>query len=312
MTKKRTKLEWQQDEYCQELAGKLADEMAEHFKLVAPVDPFEVIRHEHPLLVAGGRDFGDRFDGKLKYNKDKKRFLLFYNTRYDRWQEPGTHHPRTRFSICHELGHYFIDAHHKYLLRGGRPHPSRGEFKTAAQMEREADAFASSLLLPTHLTDPVLNNGELTIGKIDKVATDFGASLLCTAIRGIRLSDLPCAIAGIRDGRISWLFPSKPLIAAKCYPGKKELESPAAKVRWSAFATGEYIQHEEDCLLRYWFQTFDREEELYDIEVTQAFMPIPIMDTLLVLLTMTEEDVILPEEEEEDDLDREHRERFGW
>ncbi len=200
MTKKRTKLEWQQDERCQELVGKLADEMAEHLELVAPIDPFEVIRREHPLLVAGGRDFGDRYDGKLKYNKEKKRFLLFYNTKYDRWQEPGTNHPRTRFSICHELGHYFIDAHHKYLLRGGKPHPSSGEFKTAAQMEREADAFASSLLLPTHLVEPVLNNGELTVKKLDKVATDFGASLLSTTIRGVRLSDLPCAVAGIRDG----------------------------------------------------------------------------------------------------------------
>lgn len=310
MTKKRTKLEWQQDEHCQELAGKLADEMAEHLKLVAPVDPFEVIRFEHRLLVAGGRDFGDRYDGKLKYNKEKKRFLLFYNTKYDRWQEPGTNHPRTRFSICHELGHYFIDSHHKYLLRGGKPHPSSSEFKTPAQMEREADAFASSLLLPTHLADPLLNNGELTIKTLDKVSSDFGASLVCTTIRGVRLSDLPCAVAGIRDGRIAWMFPSKPLIAAKCYPGKKDLESPAAMARWTAFSAGDDDRREEDGLLRHWFQTFDREDDLFEVEVTQAFLPVRIMDTLVVLLTM-DEDAVLDVDGDEEDEEEEDRDRFG-
>ena len=83
----------------------------------------------------------------------------------------------------------------------------------------------------------MLNNGELTLSKIDKVAADFQASLLCTTCRGVRLSDLPCVVAGLREGRIAWMFPSKPLIAAKCYPGKKDIESPIAKARWAAFRT---------------------------------------------------------------------------
>src|SRR5271166_3114061 len=108
MTKKRTKFEWQADERCQELAGLLADEMAEHFELVAPIDPLEVVRREHRMLVAGGGDFSNRFDGKLKYNKEKRKFVLLFNTKYDVTMPAGRHHPRTRFSICHELGHYFI------------------------------------------------------------------------------------------------------------------------------------------------------------------------------------------------------------
>ena len=64
----------------------------------------------------------------------------------------GRHHPRTRFSICHELGHYFIERHHDDLVNGEPPHGSSGEFKNGvAEGEREADAFASSLLLPTPL-----------------------------------------------------------------------------------------------------------------------------------------------------------------
>ncbi len=309
---KRTKLDWQADERCQELAGLLADEIAEHRQLTAPIDPFAIIHNEHPLLVAGGRDFGDRYDGKLKYNKEKKKFLLFYNTKYDLGLEPRKNHPRTRFSLCHELGHYFIDAHHKYLLGGGKSHASSGEFKTAVQMEREADAFASSLLLPSPLVEPLLNDGELSIRKLERVADEFGASLLCTTIRGVRLSDLPCAVAGIRRGRIAWVFPSKALIEGHCYPGKRVLESPAAKDCWAAFEAGDNSRNTEDGILGHWLQTFDREDELYDVEVTQSFFPIRSLDTLIVLLTMDADAMSNEEEEEEDDIDRDHRERFGW
>ncbi len=309
---KKTKLDWQADEECQAQAGLQADELVKRLKLTAPIDPLAIAKTEYDFLRTGGDDLGERYDGKLEYDKGKKRFLLYYNTKYDRGMPDGRHHPRTRFSISHELGHYFIEYHHDHLFNGGAPHESNGEFKNSSTMEREADAFAASLLLPTHLADPVLNNGELTLKTIEKVASDFQASLLCTTIRGIRLSDLPCAVAGLRGGSIAWMFPSKPLIAAKCYPGKKEIESPAAKLRWAAFSGGDDERHEEDGLLRHWFQTFDRDEELCEVEVTQAFLPVRITGTLVVLLTMDEDDLVPEEQEEEDDVDKEHRERFGW
>lgn len=310
MTQKKTKLDWKTDENCQERAGKQADELIESLGLVAPIDPLEVARTEHPILVTGGRDLGDLYDGKLKFHKQKKRFLLFFNTKYDR--EDGRHHPRTRFSIGHELGHYFIEEHRLHLQNGGKPHPSRGEFLNGERVEREADAFASSLLLPTHLAEPRLNCCELNLDTIEKVATDFGASQLCTAIRGVRLTDEPCAVAGLREGRIAWMFPSKRLIEAKCYPpGKIEIESPVAKKAWAAFEAGNNERDSEDGLLRHWFKAFARDEDLAGMEVTESFMPIRIMGTLVVLLTMSDGD-LFSEEEEEDEIDTNHREKFGW
>jgi IrrE N-terminal-like domain len=314
MTQKKTKLDWQIDENCQERAGKQADDLIVSLGLVEPIDPLEVARSEHPILATGGRDLGELYDGKLKFNKQKKRYLLFYNTKYDKWEPDGRHHPRTRFSIGHELGHYFIDAHRKHLRDGGVAHPSRGEFLSGEQVEREADAFASSLLLPTHLAEPRLNSGELSIEKIDRVATDFRASLLCTAIRGVRLCDQPCAVAGLREGRIAWMFPSKRLIEAKCYPpGKIELDSPVAKRAWAAFEAGSNERSAEDGLLRHWFKTYARDEELAAVEITEAFMPIRIMKTLVVLLTMDDDALFKEEEEEEEDeIDTNHRAKFGW
>ncbi len=310
---KKTRLDWQFDENCQQLAGKEADELIESLGLVAPIDPLEVARTEHPVLVSGGRDLGDLYDGKLKYNKRKKRFLLFFNTKYDRWAEDGRHHPRTRFSIGHELGHYFLEAHRHHLRTGGQPHPSRGEFLNGERVEREADAFASNLLLPTHLVEPRLNRGELTLATIESVATDFGASNLCTAIRGVRLTEEPCAVASLREGRIAWMFPSKRLIEAKCFPpGKVEIESPVAKRAWAAFEAGNTQKSSEDGFLRDWFRTFAREEELWDVEVTESFIQIPVMRTLVVLLTMSDSDLFSEEEEEDDEIDTNHRAKFGW
>jgi IrrE N-terminal-like domain len=303
MTPKKTKPDWETERRLQAAAGEQADALVTRLGLTVPIDPFKVIASEAPFLVAGGRDFGGRFDGKLKYNREKNRFLLLFNTKYDAGLPPGTHHPRTRFSIAHELGHYFNDAHHDYLLRGGKPHPSSSEYRTNVQMEREADAFAASLLLPTQFAGPVVNKHELTLERLDAIAGDFQASLVSTAIRAVRLSGDPCAVAGLRDGEIAWMFPSDRLIEARCYPGKQALESAFAQSRWKAFAASDNARASRDGMLRHWFQLFGREEELHDVEVTEQFLPVRVMDTLVVLLTMDDGDLFRDEEEEDDESD---------
>jgi hypothetical protein len=57
------------------------------------------------------------------------------------------------------------------------------------------------------------------------------------------------------------------------------------------------------------FQTFDRDEDLHDVQVTESFLPVRTTATLVVLLTMDEGDVFdLDHEEEEEE---EERDRFG-
>jgi hypothetical protein len=306
--KQKTAFDWEAERNAQEVAGALADALVARLGLSAPIDPLAVAATERRFLRAGGADLGARYDGKLKYAREKNRFLLFYNTRYDGGLPAGAHHPRTRFSIAHELGHYFIDHHHRYLRGGGPPHASSSEFISDNPWEREADAFAASLLLPTHLAAPVLAGGELTLGLIDRAVARFDTSFVGTAIRGVRLSDLPCAVAGVRDGRVAWMFPSEALIRAGCYPGKRDVESPVARARWDAFAAGDNGRACEDGLLRHWFQTYDREDELYDVYLTEQFLPVRVMGTLLVVLTMDEEDLGGEEHEEEEEEDRD---RFG-
>lgn len=102
------------------------------------MNPLDVVKAESPFLKAAGADLKNRYDGQFEYHPKKKRFLLSFNTKYDRGCAPGEHHPRTRFSIAHELGHYYLATHRAFLMRTGVAHPSSSEFRTNVFVEREA------------------------------------------------------------------------------------------------------------------------------------------------------------------------------
>ena len=282
--------------------SKLADELVIRLELKTPIDPFQIIASEKPFIRIRGGDLKNRCDGKLKYNKLQNLFLLFFNSKYDAGIPEGEHHSRTRFSIAHELGHYFIPAHYKYLRHGGESHPSSSEYRTKVQMEREADTFAANLLLPTHLVKPIIDKG-ITLKRLDEVARDFQASLLCTTIRAVRLSDEPCAVVGIRDGAIAWMFPSARLIEGGCYPGKETLDSIAVVERWDAFVDGDNERVEKEGMLPDWFQLFNKADDLAEVYVAEHYVPIRIMDTLVVLITVEDEDLFPVDDKDEDSGD---------
>jgi Zn-dependent peptidase ImmA (M78 family) len=304
---------WSPERDRLEAAAELAEEIVKGLEISkSPVSPLAIIESENRQVLAFGDDFGDAFDGRLEYQSP--RFLLFYNTKYDAWPHTGPHHPRVTFTIAHELGHYFLERHRQYLKKGGAAHCSQTEFLSDNLSEREADTFAASLLMPSYLARPVVNKNELTLARLDAIAQSFETSLVSTTIRAVRLSEYPCAVAGIREGQIAWMFPSDRLIAAKCYPGKRTLESPAAKKHWQNFAGGSKDRTSEDGMARHWFEMYDRGDDLHDVYVTQEFLPVQVMKTLVVLLTLDDDDLFKDDEEdeEEDEIDKDHRERFGW
>ena len=272
----------------------MADSIVAQLGLKAPIDPFAIVASEAPLLLVEGGDFRNAYDGKLKYVASARRFLLFYNNKYDEHLPPGDHHARTRFSIAHELGHYFIESHHRYLLGGGTSHGSRSEFRNDNTIEREADSFAASILLPRALAEREFNSKTLSIDWIHEIAAYFKASILCTAFRAVRLSDDPCTLVGIRDGNVVWMFRSDSLKQAGLYPKKsKELVSRAAISQWRLFPHVEKSAKPTETSATDWFELYDRSDKYRNVEVTEFFLPIPIMDTLVVLLTIDYDSLFL-------------------
>lgn len=260
-----------------------------------PVDPLAVAASETPILIARGDDFRDRFDGQLEYHASKRRFLLLFNTKYDRGEE---HHPRTRFSIAHELGHYFIAPHHAYLRGGGKPHPSHDEFASAVDMEREADAFAAGLLMPSHLLGPRVNEIDLSLARIRELAEEFHTSLVSTAIRGAQVSHFPTAVAGIRDGNVMWQFQAECLVEAGCYPGERgPLRSSDARRAWAEFQSGTAARSRGTSYIKEWFRTYEKTE--FDHRpVIEEYLPVPSMQTLVVVLSIPEDELYDDDDDE--------------
>ena len=100
-----------------------------------PVDPFRIIVSEGDMIHAEGDDFRDSFDGRLSYHDG--RFLLIYNTRYNAWARNSTHHPKIRFTVAHDLGHYYLDAHREFLVKRKKAIESFTEFESNKQVERD-------------------------------------------------------------------------------------------------------------------------------------------------------------------------------
>lgn len=295
-SQKKTPIDWKAAQYAQEKAGKQADALVARMKLSLPIDPLKVAKDEHPRLRVGSRNFGNRFDGKLKYVPDEQYFALMYNSKFDIHCAPGEHHPRTRFTIAHELGHYHIKHHREYLRNRRASHASISEFRSNAVIEKEADAFAASLLLPTHLVQPIINQDNLSLSAIDRIAGEFRTSRVSTSIRSVQLSHFPCAVAGIRDGAVAWIFPSESLIEAGIYPNRGVMPA-NAREPWERCRLSITGDSEAGGEVKNWFQTYQN-EHLDDVYVHEEYVPVPSMGTLLVLLTVDERDIYQNEDDE--------------
>lgn len=89
-----------------------------------------------------------------------------------------------RFSIAHELGHYFLDGHAEQLLPNlDSVHASRAGFASDDVIEREADYFASGLLMPTALFEREMRRRDDGLDAVIELSELCLSSLTATAIR---------------------------------------------------------------------------------------------------------------------------------
>lgn len=155
-------------------------------------------------------DYGkETFDGMTWYENQQDRFYIHLNT--SRGNIPESN--KGRFTLAHELGHYFIDHHREALEKGVmKPHIHRynpfgknEEWK----IEREADSFASSLLMPKNefLKDAKQQvfSGEL----IQSLASKYKVSFSACALRYMKMNLVPIMLVFAEDGKIKWQMSSE-------------------------------------------------------------------------------------------------------
>jgi Zn-dependent peptidase ImmA (M78 family) len=169
-----------------------------------PVNPLDIARQEGILLKEGA--YSDGFDARIEYYADHHVFCIFY-AQSAGWRTEG----RVRFSLSHELGHYFIEEHRQLLLKG-KVHDSVSDFRSRDPIEIQADEFAADLLMPMPLFRAELDrfrSGLCTLDDLSTLATRLGTSLTSVGRRYCESDREPCTILFSDNGLIRWSHSSE-------------------------------------------------------------------------------------------------------
>ena len=200
----------------------LADSISAHYGGI-PISLEDIIEDENLNVFYDSYEL-NTFDGMTVY--DKKHFFIHLNI--DKGNFAGSE--RGRFTLAHELGHYFIDSHRIGLKKGLlKPHPSKFNLKQHAEIEQEANYFASCLLMPEkQFKEEIYKhklkfNGKFNVELINILKDKFRVSKSACAIRFSEIGNCPIMIIYAIQDEIKWIiysedFPFKYLISDKVPP----------------------------------------------------------------------------------------------
>lgn len=177
-----------------------------------PVDPFAIAAAEN-ITVQAKPDTAPGVSGILM--RVGSSFGIMYATHI---QNEGFQ----RFSVGHELGHYFLPGHIDAVFSGdAQVHISHAGFVSDDPYEKEADHFAAGLLMPDPMFHSALVRTDDGLAGIEHLAGLCRTSLTATAIRYTEKATIPAAIVMSTGTRIDFCFMSAPL---KEFPGLQWLK----------------------------------------------------------------------------------------
>lgn len=163
-----------------------------------PVDPF-AIAESRDILVQPKPDTEPGVSGMLLRHGNT--FGILYATHI---QSLGFQ----RFSVSHELGHYFLEGHIDQVLKDGI-HASHAGFVTADPYELEADHFAAGLLMPETPFRAAMDGLEHGLAAIESLADTCLTSRTATAIRYAELTRKAVAVIVSTGETIDYCFMSE-------------------------------------------------------------------------------------------------------
>ncbi|MGV3631266.1 MAG: ImmA/IrrE family metallo-endopeptidase [Bacteroidota bacterium] len=211
-------------------------------------------------------DYGDSFDGMTFY--DDHTFFIHMNTR----RGNIANSPRGRFTLAHELGHYFIDNHRLGLINGLlTPHGSVSSNKPERtdRIEREADYFAACMLMPFSRFAKEIKDKKFNFQLLRSLQSRFNVSLTATAFRFKDVGNYPITIIYAVDHKIKWVFQSHdfpykylcekyPIIPEntlmdKCFKkqSKSDMTIDVWAIEWFNYVSKEQLQRKfkEHCII---------------------------------------------------------------
>lgn len=162
-------------------AGALAQEWSRH---VAPEAPIGELQAQE---LKG-------FEGGLFWLKERKVWALLYHPHPDL---PG----RSNFTVAHEFGHYVL---HRKLQEAFQCSQSATLGITGARIEREADQFASYLLMPIDDYAQQVRGRRITLDVLGECADRYGVSLTAAILKWLEFTDQAAVAVLGREGMLHW------------------------------------------------------------------------------------------------------------
>ena len=184
----------------------LAEQIALQYSI--PISLVEIVNEEEIELVCD--DYGkDTFDGLTVYERENDSFYIHLNTAGD--NRPDS--TKGRFTLAHELGHYFI-SHHRAALINGVMQPHCHKYNPFGDneawiIEREADDFAASLLMPWSLLKQDLQQEKFGGAVVNKLSERYRVSFSAMALRCLKCDYTPMMLVYAVNGMVKWQLHSK-------------------------------------------------------------------------------------------------------
>lgn len=120
---------------------------------------------------------------------------------------PSGYRGRERFSVGHEVGHWMLHRGRSFRCRVDAVEDN---FSSSAVLEKEADTFASHLLMPAALFQAAIQGAERpNFKQLGEVAALFDTSLTATALRLVGVDTLPAIIACYTKEGLRWQAAAK-------------------------------------------------------------------------------------------------------
>ena len=162
-----------------------------------PIDPFAICSN---LRIHVFKENFDGLEGVLLF--DGKSASIGLNKRQ-------TLLTREKFSVAHELGHFSMDINFGSQQVFKCTKNMIESFNKNLEIELRADRFASELILPSKLVNPLMKEQEPSWDLIKEISTKFEVSLLPSAIKYMGLTQLSCCVVISKKNKILFYRPSK-------------------------------------------------------------------------------------------------------
>lgn len=159
-------------------------------------------------IVRVDEDDLDGFAGVLVPSDSGKNWGILYRT--------GQSRGRTRFTVAHEFGHYLL--HRQKYPEGIHSDEAGVDGRTKVEIEREANEFASFLLMPfDDFRKQISAKDKPDFDALSHCADRYGVSLVAAVLRWLRYTERRALIVISVDGFVKWSWSSEPALLSGCF-----------------------------------------------------------------------------------------------